>query len=67
MLKLKNEYKTAVIGGYDGRLTIELLFVPETEYPRIAKDFPHFFEEVFDGMAKTQLTSKITKDDISKS
>lgn len=42
-LKLKDEYKTAVIGGYDGKLQIELLFVEEGLYPRIYKDYPHFF------------------------
>lgn len=43
MLKLKPEYKTAVIGGIDGKHRIEMLFCEEGLYPVIAKSFPEFF------------------------
>lgn len=45
MIKLKDEYKTAVIGGFDGKHRIEMLFCDPRLYPLIAKDFPHFFYE----------------------
>ena len=59
-LKLKEEYKTAIIGGYDGKHQIEMLFVEKGLYERIWKDFPHFFEvvEAFDGMATAIETEK---------
>ena len=56
-MRLKDEYKTAVIGGFLGKEKFEMLFCDPSLYSIVAKDFPHFFEieeETFDGMASVK-------------